>query len=122
MFAPDTCCTIAPYFEIHEGQGAAFKALALRFVEQARSERGCVHYTFSFSGNLAHCREGYDDAQAILDHLQSIRELLDEALKLAAITRLEIHAPASEIELLRAPLAALNPQFFMLEPGIRRVG
>ena len=42
------------------------------------------------------------------------------ALQIAKIIRLEVHAPAAEIEKLRAPMASLNPQFFALEPGIRR--
>jgi hypothetical protein len=36
------------------------------------------------------------------------------------LIRLEVHAPAAEVEKLKAPLAALNPQFFVLEAGIRR--
>jgi hypothetical protein len=46
--------------------------------------------------------------------------LLGQALQIAKIVRLEVHAPASEIEKLRAPMASLSPQFFALEPGIRR--
>ena len=36
------------------------------------------------------------------------------------ITRLEVHGPESELDKLREPLAALNPQFFTLEYGFRR--
>lgn len=120
MFTLDTCCTLVPYFEVQDGQLAAFKALGPQFVAKTRTESGCRHYTFSFSGNTAHCREGYDNAEAVLAHLQNVGELLGEALKIAKIVRLEVHAPAAEIEKLRAPLAGLNPQFFTLEEGIRR--
>lgn len=120
MFTLDTCCTLVPYFEVPEGQLAAFKALGPQFVAKTRTEAGCQHYTFSFSGNIAHCREGYDNAEAVLAHLQNVGELLGEALKIAKILRLEVHAPAAEIEKLRAPLAGLNPQYFTLEAGIRR--
>lgn len=120
MFKTDTCCTLVPYFEVQEGQLAAFKALGPKFVEKTRTESGCVHYAFSFSGHNAHCREGYVNAEAVLAHLQNVGELLGEALKIAKIVRLEVHAPAAEIDKLRAPMAALNPQFFALEPGIRR--
>jgi hypothetical protein len=58
MFKPDTCCTLVPYFEVPEGQLAAFKALGPQFVERTRTEPGCMHYAFSFNGNTAHCREG----------------------------------------------------------------
>ena len=120
MFTRDTCCTLVPYFEVQEGQLEAFKALGPQFVAKTRTEPGCVHYAFSFSGNTAHCREGYVDANAVLAHLQNVGELLGQALKIARIIRLEVHAPAGEVEKLRGPMASLNPQFFALEEGIRR--
>lgn len=120
MFTRDTCCTLVPYFEVQEGQLAAFKALGPQFVAKTRTESGCLHYAFSFSGSTAHCREGYANAEALLAHLQNVGELLGQALKIAKIVKLEVHAPAAEIEKLRGPMAALNPQFFALEEGIRR--
>lgn len=120
MFQRDTCCTLVPYFEVPPEHLAAFKALGPQFVEKTRSEAGCVHYAFSFSDNIAHCREGYVDADAVLAHLQNVGELLGQALKIASIVRLEVHGPAAEIDKLRGPMAALNPRFFVLEEGIRR--
>lgn len=122
MFTLDTCCTLVPYFEVQDGQLDAFKALGPQFVAKTRTEPGCVHYAFSFNGNNAHCREGYVDAAAVLAHLQNVGELLGEALKIAKIVRLEVHAPAAEVEKLRGPMASLNPQFFVLDEGIRRSG
>jgi hypothetical protein len=122
MFTPDTCCTLVPYFEVQEGQLDAFKALGPQFVARTRKEAGCVHYCFSFSGQTAHCREGYVDAAAVLAHLENVGELLGQALKIATITRLEVHAPAAEVEKLRGPMAGLKPQFFVLEEGIRHSG
>ena len=120
MFTPDTCCTLVPYFEVPDSQLAAFKALGPQFVAKTRTEPGCLHYAFSFNGNTAHCREGYENADAVLAHLQNVGALLGEALKIAKIVRLEVHAPASEVEKLRGPMASLNPEFFILEEGIRR--
>lgn len=120
MFKPDTCCTLVPYFEVPAESLAAFKALGPAFVAKTRAEPGCMHYAFSFSGNTAHCREGYVNAEAVLAHLENVGELLGEALKIAKIIRLEVHAPAAEVEKLKGPLAALSPQFFTLEEGIRR--
>ena len=116
----DACCTLVPYFEVNEGQLEAFKALGPQFVAKTRNEPGCVHYAFSFAGMNAHCREGYDDAAAVLAHLDNVGALLGEALKVAKIVRLEVHGPAAEIDKLRAPLASLNPQFFELAEGFRR--
>lgn len=120
MFKLDTCCTLVPYFEVPSDNLPAFKALGPKFVAKTRNEAGCVHYAFSFSGNTAHCREGYDSADAVLAHLQNVGELLGEALKISKIVRLEVHAPAAEIEKLKGPMASLSPQFFALEEGMRR--
>ncbi len=115
--ATDTVCTLVPYFKVKPGQLAAFRAGVAGFVERTSSEKGCVHYAFSFDGDNAHCREGYDNADAMLAHLQNVDALLKEALKIADIVRLEVHGPAAEVEKLRQPLAGLKPQFFVLEPG-----
>ncbi len=120
MASTDTCCTLVPYFKVADGQLDAFKALVEQFVAKTRSEPGCVHYAFSFSGQTAHCREGYDDAAAVLAHLENVGALLQQALKIAEITRLEVHAPAAQIAKLREPLAGLNPQWFELASGYRR--
>ena len=120
MFALDTCCTLVPYFEVQDGQLDAFKALALKLVARTRTEPGCMHYAFSFSGNVAHCREGYVDAAAMLAHRENVAELIGQALKISKIVRSEVHAPESEIEKLRGPMASRSPQFFVLEEGIRR--
>lgn len=120
MFTRDTCCTLVPYFEIQEGQIDAFKALAQKLLAKTSAEEGCMHYAFSFSGNLAHCREGYVDAAALLAHGKNVGELIGQALKISKMIRFEVHAPAGEIEKLRGPMAARNVQFFVLEEGIRR--
>jgi len=121
MSQTDTCCSLVPYFEVAEGKIEEFKALGRRFVERTKSEAGCLFYAFSFSGQAAHCREGYVDADALLAHLENVGALLQEALTMAKISRLEVHGPAKELDKLRGPLAGLNPQWFTLEEGgIRR--
>ena len=54
------------------------------------------------------------------DQPENVNSILSEALKLAEITRLEIHGPEQELAKLREPLASLKPQFFTLEYGFRR--
>lgn len=120
MASEDTCCTLVPYFKVAPGQLDVFKGLCETFVAKTRTEPGCLHYAFSFSGDEVHCREGYADAAALLAHLDNVGATLQEALKLAQITRLEVHAPPAELEKLRAPLAKLNPQWFSVELGFRR--
>ena len=120
MATQDTCCTIVPYFKISSGKLEDFKALSEKFVEKTSGEPKCLYYGFSFDGDQAHCREGYENAEAVLTHLESVGPLLEEALKIADLTRLEIHGPEEELVKLREPLADLKPQFFILEYGFRR--
>lgn len=120
MATEDKCCSIVPYFNIHEGQLDAFKALCEEFVRLTGNESGCLYYGFCFDGDQAHCREGYEDAEGVLAHLENVSVPLGEALKIADLTRLEIHGPAQELAKLREPLGDLNPQYFVLEYGFRR--
>lgn len=120
MTTQDKCCSIVPYFKVHEGKLDAFKTLCEQFVDKTVMEPKCLYYGFSFDGEQAHFREGYKDAQGVLAHLENVGALLEEALKIADLTRLEIHGPRDELEKLKEPLADLNPQYFTLEYGFRR--
>ena len=120
MATTDTSVTLHPYFKVNPGKLDEFKQIVDQFVAKTRSEPKCIHYAFSFNGDEAFCREGYDDAAGLLAHLDNVGAIFQEALKLAQVTRFEVHAPASEIEKLRAPMAALNTQFWVLGDGFRR--
>ena len=120
MATTDKCVTIAPYFQVKSGQLAAFKKLSEQFVQTSQSEPGCLYYGFAFNGDLAHCREGYTDAEALLVHLKHVGPIIEESLKIAELVRVEIHGVESELAKLRGPLAELKPQFFTLEYGFRR--
>ncbi len=120
MAIQDTCCTIVPYFKVHDGKMEAFRKLCEQLVEKSRQESKCLYYGYSFNEDQAHCREGYQDGDGLLTHLEHVASLLEEALKIADIFRLEVHGPEEELAKLRKPLAHLKPQFFTLEYGFRR--
>ena len=120
MATQDNCCTIAPYFKVKSGQLDAFKKLCEQFVAKASGEAGCFYYGFAFDGDLAHCREGYTGAEALLLHIQNVSALLDQAAKISDLVRLEIHGPEQEVAKLRGPLSGLPAQFFVLEYGFRK--
>ena len=120
MGKPDGCCSIVPYFKVKSGELAAFKNLCQQFVSKSKNEPKCLYYGFFFDDDVAHCREGYADAEGLLKHLENVGPLLEEALKISDLTRLEIHGPEEELAKLRNPLADLKPQFFVLECGFRR--
>ena len=109
MSTQDKCCTIVPYFNVPAGQQEAFRELCQQFVTRTSKETKCLYYGFSFNGEMAHCREGYADAEGVLAHLENVGELLDpQAFKIVALTRLEIHGPEEELTKLRGPLAKLG--------------
>jgi quinol monooxygenase YgiN len=116
----DRCVSLHPYFAVPENNLDAFKLLCEKFVAQTSTEPRCLYYGFSFNGGEVHCREGYEDADGLLAHLDNVKSLLDEALTLAQVIRLEVHGPEDELAKLREPLAAFNPAFFVLKYGIRR--
>lgn len=120
MATLDTCCSIVPYFQIGGGKIEQFKKLCERFIDKTSNEEKCLYYGFSFNGVIAHCREAYEDAGGVLTHLDNVGDLLQEALKISELIRLEIHGPEQELAKLRTPLKDLNPQFFVLEYGFRR--
>lgn len=120
MPTKDKCCSIVPYFNVPAPNADAFRAICEQCVTRAQDEEKCLYYGFSFAGSTAHCREGYADAEGALAHLANVGDLLDQAFKIASLSRLEIHGPEEELAKLREPLAHLNPQFFTLEYGFRR--
>lgn len=120
MATKDTCCTIVPYFKVPEGRLDEFRQLCEEFVDKTQTEAGCLYYGFSFNGNTVNCREGYLNAEALLAHLENIGKILERALKIAELSRLEIHGPKQELDKLRGPLADLKPDFYILEYGFRR--
>ncbi|MCI5157430.1 MAG: hypothetical protein D3906_03145 [Candidatus Electrothrix sp. AUS1_2] len=115
----DKCCTIVPYFKVHDGCLNDFKKKCEEFINVTDNEAKCLYYGFSFNGDQVHCREGYADAEGVLTHLDNVGALLQEALKISDLTRLEIHGPEAELAKLREPLAELNPDYFVLEYGFR---
>ncbi|MDB4223930.1 hypothetical protein N9850_09175 [Granulosicoccus sp.] len=120
MSLEDNVCTLVPYFTVQDGKLDEFKALGEQMVESTKTETDVVFYGFSFSGQRAHCREGYIGAAGILAHLEKVGPLLGEALKIASLDLLEVHAPASDVAALQEPLKDLNPVYFTMENGFRR--
>ena len=116
----DNICSIVPYFEIQEGKLEDFKKVCEKFIEKTKTEEKCVYYGFCFEGNTMHCREAYEGAEGVLAHLENVGALIEEALTMSDLVRLEIHANAEETEKLRAPLTELNPRFFVWEMGFRK--
>jgi quinol monooxygenase YgiN len=113
MSLPREFLTLHPYFKAHPGKLEAFTAGIAAFQQKTATEKGNLFYNFTINGDEILCREGYESAEALLAHLENVGALLAEALKIADLTRIEVHGPAAELEKLKQPLAHLSPEWFV---------
>src|SRR5262249_22824789 len=120
MPTPDRVVSIHPYWQVAEGKLDEFKSLCHAFLAVAEKEQRTVYYSFTFNGNEVFCREAYDSADAALEHLSNVGQIMQRAMSIAAIPRLEIHGPEEELAKLRGPAAAFQPVYYTLRYGIRR--
>jgi quinol monooxygenase YgiN len=109
--------SLHPYFRVHPGRIDKIKAILPQFVEKTTAEKAVLFYEFSMNGDELFCREAYRNAEGLLAHLDNVGALLAEAMKIADLTRIEVHGPITELEKLKKPLAHLKPVWFLLEPS-----
>lgn len=120
MSQPNNVVSIHPYFKVHAGKMDTFKALLPQFVARTATEKDCLCYDFTISDDVIFCRESYIGAEATLAHITNVGDLLDEALKISDLLRLEFHGPAAELEKLKPAMSALNPTWFAFECGVAK--
>jgi quinol monooxygenase YgiN len=114
MNRPSGFVSLHPYFKVPPDKLQMLKAVLPEFVAKTRAETQNLFYEFSINGDEVFCREGYVNAEALLVHLGNVSAMLDAALKIAELIRIEVHGPAAELEKLKKPLAHLNPAWFVL--------
>jgi quinol monooxygenase YgiN len=107
--------SLHPYFKVPPDKLPFLKAILPEFAAKTRDEAGNLFYEFSINGDEVFCREGYVNAEALLEHLENVGEMLAATLKMADLLRLEVHGPALQLQKLREPLAHLNPAWFVLQ-------
>src|SRR6266403_2613169 len=76
-----------------------------KFRAKTASEKKMLSYEFSWNGDELFCREAYENAEGLPAHLENVGGLLAEVMKMADLTRIEVHGPAAELENLKKPLA-----------------
>lgn len=107
--------TLHPYFKVPPDKLAFLKAILPEFAAKTRDETGNLFYEFTINGDEVFCREGYVNAEALLEHLDNVGEMLNATLKMAELVRLEVHGPTVQLQKLKEPLAHLNPTWFVLQ-------
>src|SRR6476661_7391861 len=106
--------SLHPSFKVPPDKMPYLKAILPEFAAKTRNETGNLFYEFTINGDEVFCREGYVNAEALLEHLGNVQAMLEQALAMAELIRLEVHGPARELEKLKGPLAHLNPEWFTL--------
>lgn len=103
---------IHPYFKAKPGKMQKIQALLPAFIAKTATEKGNLFYDFTIHEDQLFCREAYSGAAAALGHLDNVASLLGDLMKLADLTRLEVHGPGAELEKLKSPMKDLNPIWF----------
>ena len=115
------CICLVPYFKAFPGKEEEVKSLLPKFVEKTALESGVIYYDFFSNGeDEFYCREAYKDAATALAHLTNVGVLLGEMMKLADLTRVEIHGTAKEVAKVKESLEPLHPVCFIHECGLGR--
>ena len=122
MATTDTSVSPGPYFKVHDGKMAEFKALCEKMVDKTATEAGALYCGFCFDGDEVFAREAYTDADAWVAHLGNVGELFGELLKVADLTRLEVHGPEAELVKVRKTLSdmGMKAAVYSLECGFRK--
>jgi len=118
--SPQTTVSIHPYFKPHEGKLAEFIDGMPAFVERTRSEEAVLFYDFTVCDGIVFCREAYVGGEGALAHLRNVGDLLEKALGLAELVRLEVHGAATELDKMREALKDLPVSWFVLETGLEK--
>ena len=66
------------------------------------------------------CREAYAGADGALAHLDNVGSMLEAALGISDLLRLEVHGSAAELDKMREPLKDLPVQWFVLQTGLKK--
>lgn len=117
---PENTVSIHPYFKPHEGKWDEFVGSLQAFVDQTASEDHVLCYDFTICDDTIFCREAYIGGEGALTHLENVGAMLEEALQISDLIRLEVHGSAVELDKMREPLKDLPVQWFVLETGLQK--
>ncbi len=117
MIQPEQVVSIHPYFRVKPGRMPEARKLLDEMVARTSTETANLYYDFTLNADVVFCREAYVGAEGLLKHLDNVRLLLAEFLKLAEVLRVEVHGSQASLEKLKGPLAELKPEWFVFQCG-----
>ena len=110
--------SVHPYFKVHAGKLAEFKAVLPAMIAKVSAEPGTLAYEIGANGDEFMFREAYAGAEGWQTHMVNTDTLVAKLLQASTVTRLEVHGPAAELDKLRAQVAAMNPVWYIRETGV----
>jgi len=118
----DTHVTVLPEFIVPEDRFQDFVAGFPKFYEATKAGAGAagmLYYGFGTEGNSVFCREGYKNAESVLQHGGDVKDLLEEPLKVVGAGGMKLHVlgPKSELDKLRPKLESRGAIFWELDAG-----
>src|SRR5208337_3018802 len=120
MIEPEQVVSIHPYFRVRPGNLAQAKKLLRQMVAQTSSETANLYYGFTIKEDVVFCREAYVGAEGLLKHIENVRAILGEFLKLADVLSVEVHGARAHLDKLTGPLADLKPEWYVFDCGVSR--
>lgn len=119
---PDSHVIIMPYFTVPEGKMDDFKKNFDAFYAGVKGgTKDTIYYGFAVSGNQVFCREGYLNAEAVLQHLVDVGEALGKAVEMVGDggLKLAVMGPKEELEkeAFKARFTELKAEFWTLDKG-----
>lgn len=110
--------SVHPYFKVHAGKLAEFRAILPAMIAKVSAEPGTLAYEIGANGDEFMFREAYAGAAGWQAHMVNTDALVAKLLQASTVTRLEVHGPAGELDKLRAQVAAMNPVWYARETGV----
>ena len=72
-------CSIHPYFTFTAPK-EKITPIINEFVEKTKNESKCLYFAWSFNGNEMSVREGYENAQCVLEHFGNVGDSIEKLL------------------------------------------
>jgi len=118
----DTHVTVLPEFIVPEDRFKDFVDGFPKFYAATKAGAGAagmLYYGFGTEGTSVFCREGYKNAESVLQHGRDVKDLLEEPMKVvgAGGMKLNVLGPQSELDKLRPVLESRGAIFWELDDG-----
>lgn len=117
---PRQMLSIYPTFTIKNWEKA--KPIMEEFVHRTMNENKCLWYGWTKTSDKLFCREAYDSAEGLLEHLANVGSCVDAILSddIASLDKIEFHGPPEEIEKCKETGDAMGVTYFTSFRGFQR--